>query len=167
MSSSYTSKLWLALALFVQAVFAPQLTIHGALPSLATIVVVLYALRVGARGALLLGAMAGVVTDVLAGTGGAWTVAYLAIAAGSGAVRARFFGDGVVMPSVLVAFAVLVRNAIFWIVMTAEGFPRGYGTSHLHVALEQAFYTALVAAVAQLLRARFFADGDERVGRYA
>jgi rod shape-determining protein MreD len=166
-SSSYTSKLWLALALFVQAVFAPQLTIHGALPSLATIVVVLYALRVGARGALLLGAIAGVVTDVLAGTGGGWTVAYLAIAAGSGAVRARFFGDGVVMPSVLVAFAVLVRNAIFWIVMTAEGFPRGYGTSHLHVALEQALYTGLVAAVAQLLRARVFADGDERVGRYA
>jgi rod shape-determining protein MreD len=165
-SSSFTSKLWLALALFVQTVFAPWLTIHGALPSFATIVVVLYALRVGARDALLLGAIAGIATDVLCGTGGGWTVAYLAVAAGSGTVRARFFADGIVMPSVLVGAAVLVRNALFWIVMTAEGYPRGYGTSHLHVAVEQAVYTGVATVVIQLVRARFL-NRDERVQRYA
>ena len=166
MSSSFTSKLWLALALFVQTVFAPSLAIHGAVPSFAAIVVVLYALRVGPRGGLVLGAMAGVVTDALAGTGGGWTVAYVAIAAGSGAVRTRFFADGIVMPSVLVAFAVLARNALFWIVMTAEGYPRGYGMSHLHVAIEQALYTGIATIVVQLIRARF-AGPDERIARYA
>jgi rod shape-determining protein MreD len=165
-SSSFTSKLWLALALFVQTAFAPWLTIHGAMPSFATIAVVLYALRVGARDALLLGAIAGVITDVLCGTGGAWTVAYLAVAAGSGTVRARFFADGVVMPSMLVAAAILVRNALFWIVMTAEGYPRGYGTRHLHQAIEQAVLTAIATAVIQMLRARFV-NPDDRVQRYA
>ena len=166
MSSSYASKLWLVVALFVQTVFAPWLTIHGAMPSFATIVVVLYALRAGIRGALVLGAIAGVATDVLAGTGGGWTVAYLAIAAGSSAVRSRFFADGIVLPSVLVAVAVLVRDAIFWIVMTAEGYPRGYGTSHLHIAIEQAVLTGCAAAVIQLVRARFGDQGD-RITRYA
>ncbi len=166
MSSSFTSKLWLALALFVQTVFAPWLTIHGVMPSFATVVVVLYALRVGARDALLLGAIAGVATDVLGGTGGGWTVADLAVAAGSGAVRARFFADGIVMPSLLVAAAILVRNALFWIVMTAEGYPRGYGTIHLHAAIEQAAYTGIATAVIQLLRARLF-HPDDRIQRYA
>jgi rod shape-determining protein MreD len=165
-SSSYTSKLWLALALFVQTVFAPALTIHGALPSFATIVVVLYALRAGIRGAIVIGAIAGVATDVLSGTGGGWTVAYLAIAAGSSAVRTRFFADGIVLPSVLVAVALLVRNTLFWIVMTAEGYPRGFGTSHLHLAIEQAVFTGIAAAIVQLLRARF-ADPADRVQRFA
>ena len=166
MSSSYTSKLWLALALFVQTVFAPWLTIHGALPSFATIVVVLYALRAGIRGALVIGAIAGVATDVLAGTGGGWTVAYLIIASGSSAVRSRFFADGIVLPSVLVATAVLARDAIFWVVTVAEGYPRGYGTSHLHLAIEQAVYTGVATAAIQLLRARFTEPAD-RLQRFA
>ena len=114
----------------------------------------------------MLGAIAGIATDVLCGTGGGWTVAYLAVAAGSGTVRARFFADGIVMPSVLVGAAVLVRNALFWIVMTAEGYPRGYGTSHLHVAVEQAVYTGVATVVIHLVRARFL-NRDERVQRYA
>jgi rod shape-determining protein MreD len=166
-SSSYTSKLWLAAALFAQTVFAPWLTIHGALPSFAVIVVVLYALRVGVRGALLLGALAGIVTDILSGTGGGWTVAYLAIAAASGAVRARFFADGIVLPSLLIAAAVLVRNTIFWIVMTAEGYPRGYGTVHLHAAIEQAILTGLAAAAIAALRTRFAGDAGDGLQRYA
>ena len=165
MSSSFTSKLWLFAALFVQTVFAPSLSLHGALPSFATIVVVLYALRVGARQALVLGALAGILTDVLSGTGGGWTVAYVAIALGTGAVRSRFFADGVVLPSVLVATAVLIRNAIFWVVMTAEGYPRGYGAAHLHVALEQALVTAVASVLVQLVRAHF-GDSNDRVQRY-
>ncbi len=166
MSSSFTSKLWLVAALFVQTAFAPWITVHGALPSFATIVVVLYALRVGARRAVLLGALAGILTDVISGTGGGWTLAYLAIALGSGAVRAVVFADGIVMPSIVVAAAVLVRNALFWIVMTAEGYPRGFGTLHLHVAMEQALFTGLVAAVVQLIRARL-GDPADGVARYA
>jgi rod shape-determining protein MreD len=165
-SSSYTSKLWLLLALFVQTAFAPWLTVHGAIPSFVAIVVVLYALRVGVRRALLLGAIAGVLTDALAGTGGGWTVAYLVMTVAVGAVRARFFADGVVLPSLLVVVAVLVRNAIFWAVMTAEGYPRGFGALHLHVAIEQALLTGVVTALVQLARMRF-GDPADRIERYA
>jgi hypothetical protein len=61
---------------------------------------------------------------------------------------------------------VLVRNALFWIVQTAEGYPRGYGTSHLHIAVEQALYTGLAAVVIQFVRSRF-ANPDDRITRYA
>jgi rod shape-determining protein MreD len=166
-SSSFASKLWLLLALFVQTVFGPALTIHGALPSLAAIVVVRYALRDGMREALLLAAVAGVVTDVLAGTGGGWTFGYLIAAAAVAGVRSRVFAEGTVLTSALVFAAVLVRNAVFWIVMLAEGYPRGYGTRHLHVAVEQAAYTALVCAVVLLIRARFAAPVDRGIQRYA
>jgi rod shape-determining protein MreD len=165
-SSSYTSKLWLLLALFVQTAFAPWLTVRGAIPSFVTVVVVLYALRSGARGAVVIGALAGVATDAIAGTGGGWTVAYLAIALGASATRTLFFADGVVLPSVVVGAAVLVRNAIFWIVMSAEGYPRGYGMAHLHTAILQAVLTALVAALVQVARSRF-ADPVERLQRFA
>jgi rod shape-determining protein MreD len=140
--------------------------VHGALPSFVSIVVVLYALRVGVPRALILGAIAGVLTDALSGTGGGWTVAYLAMTVASGAVRTRFFADGVVVPSLLVIAAVLLRNAIFWAVMTAEGYPRGYGTAHVHVAIEQAVLTGVVTAIVQLVRMRFD-DPADRIERYA
>ncbi len=166
MSSSFTSKIWLVVALVAQTAFAPWLTVRDALPSFVTIVVVLYALRVGARRSVVLGTLAGILTDVVAGTGGGWTVAYVAIALGSGAVRSRFFADGIFLPGLLVAAAVLVRNAIFWSVMTAQGYPRGFGELHLHAALEQAALTAIAAVAVQLVRARF-ADPADRVQRYA
>ena len=81
-------------------------------------------------------------------------------------MRTRFFADGIVLPSVLVAAAVLVRDAIFWIVMTAEGYPRGFGTSHLHLAIEQAALTGVATAVIQLVRARFSEPAD-RLQRFA
>ena len=166
MSSSFASKLWLVVALFVQTAFAPELTVHGVLPSFVIIVVVLYALRVGARSAVLLGALAGILTDAIAGTGGGWTIAYIIVAVGSGALRARFFADGIVLPSVAVAGAVLVRNTIFWIVMTAEGFPRGYGQLHLHQAIEQALFTGAAAVIVQFVRSRF-SEPTDRIQRYA
>jgi rod shape-determining protein MreD len=156
----------LLLALFVQVTFAPLLTVHGAMPSFAAMVVVLYALRAGVTRALLLGAIAGIVTDAFSGTGGGWTIAYLVMTVASGAVRARFFADGAVAPALLLAGAILVRNAIFWAVMTAEGYPRGYGTLHLHAALEQAVFTGAVTAVVQLIRTRF-EDPATRIERYA
>jgi rod shape-determining protein MreD len=153
-------------ALFAQTAFAPWLTIHGAMPSFVTIVVALYALRVGVRGSLLLGALAGLLTDIIAGTGGGWTLAYLAIVLLSGAVRSRLFADGIVSPSILVAGAVLLRNGVFWLVMAAEGYPRGYGSAHLHVALEQALLTGIATAIVQALRLRF-GEPPPRGQRYA
>jgi rod shape-determining protein MreD len=155
-----------ALGLFVQTVFAPLLLVRNGIPSFVTIAVVLYALRVGARRGVVLGLVAGVLTDAVAGTGGAWTLAYTLLALACGGVTGGFFADGVVLPSLFVGLAVVVRSALFWIVMSAEGYPRGYGTVHLHGALESGAVTAGCAFVYLVIRTRF-GDQPTRIERYA
>jgi rod shape-determining protein MreD len=155
-----------ALGLFVQTVFAPLLLVRGGIPSFVTIAVVLYALRVGARRGALLGLLAGVLTDSIAGTGGAWTLAYTALAMLCGAVSRGFFADGMVMPSLFVGVAVVVRSALFWITMSAEGYPRGFGAVHLHAALESGALTAVYAFVYMLFRARYGGE-PTRIERFA
>ncbi|HEV8021979.1 MAG TPA: rod shape-determining protein MreD [Candidatus Lustribacter sp.] len=155
-----------ALALFVQTVFAPLLVVRAGIPSFVTIAVVLYALRVGARRGALLGVTAGVLTDAVTGTGGAWTLSYTALAMLCGGITRGFFADGVVLPSLFVGVAVVVRNAMFWIIMAAEGYPRGYGAVHLHAALESGALTAVYAFVYLLFRSRFGGE-PTRIERYA
>jgi rod shape-determining protein MreD len=146
---------YVALGLFAQTVFAPLLHVRSGMPSFVTIAVVLYALRAGARRGAVLGILAGILTDAVSGTGGAWTLTYTALALGCGAVSRSFFADGAVWPAVFVGVALVVRNTLFWIVMTAEGYPRGLGAAHLHGALESAALTAVCAFAYLLFRARF------------
>jgi rod shape-determining protein MreD len=155
-----------ALGLFVQTAFAPLLLVRNGIPSFVTIAVVLYALRLGARRGAVLGLVAGVLTDAVAGTGGAWTLAYTVLALAFGGITRGFFADGVVVPCLFVGVAVVVRNALFWIVMSAEGYPRGYGTVHLHAALESGALTAIYAFVYLVFRARFGGQ-PTRIERYA
>jgi rod shape-determining protein MreD len=157
---------WVVVALFVQTVAAPWITFRHAGPSLVTIAVVLYALRCGPLRGAVLGLIAGVLTDVVAGTGGGWTIADTTIALAVGAAAGRFFADGVLPPSFLVAGAVLARDALFWGVMAFEGYPRGYGTAHLHAAVWQAFLTG-ACCVAYLFARSRFVDEATRIERYA
>jgi rod shape-determining protein MreD len=154
------------LGLFVQTTCAPFLVVREGIPSFVTIAVVLYALRLGARRGALLGLVAGVLTDAIAGTGGAWTLAYTLLALLCGGVSRGFFADGVVLPSLFVGVAVIVRSALFWIVMSAEGYPRGYGSVHLHAALESGALTAIYAFVYLVFRSRFGGE-QTRIERYA
>ena len=155
-----------ALGLFVQTVFAPLLVVREGIPSFVTIAVVLYALRLGARRGAVLGLIAGVLTDAVAGTGGAWTLAYTVLALLCGAVSRGFFADGVALPALFVGVAVIVRSGLFWVIMSAEGYPRGFGTVHLHGALESGALTAVYAFVYLLFRARFGGE-PTRIERYA
>ncbi len=156
----------MALALFAQTVFAPWLIVRGGIPSFVTIVVVLYTLRSGARRGAALGLLAGVLSDAVAGTGGAWTVAYTVVAPLCGAVARGFFADGLVPPSLVIGVAVVARSAVFWTVMAFAGYPRGFGTVHLHAALISGALSALYAFVYLLFRARF--GGEEtRIERFA
>jgi rod shape-determining protein MreD len=157
---------FVALAVFVQTAFAPLLVVRGGIPSFVTIAVVLYTLRAGARRGALLGLVAGVLTDAVAGTGGAWTLAYTLLALTCGAVAGRFFADGLVPRSLFVGAAVVVRGAIFWGIMSFEGYPRGFGTTHLHAALESGALTAVYAFAYLLFRARFGGE-QTRIERYA
>jgi rod shape-determining protein MreD len=164
--SFWRSAGFVALALFVQTVFAPYLIVRAGIPSFVTIAVVLYALRLGARRGAVLGLVAGVLTDCVAGTGGAWTIAYTLVALLAGGVSRRFFSDGMLLPSIAVGIAVVARSAIFWVVMSAEGYPRGYGATHLHGALEAGALTTIYAFVYLLLRNRFGGE-QTRIERYA
>ena len=157
---------WLLLALFVQSFASPWLTARNAVPSFATIVVVLYALRAGARRGLVVGILAGALTDALAGTAGGWTIADTLVVAFVGAVSGGFFADGIVPPSFLVAAAVLLRDGVFWIVMAMEGYPRGFGTRHLHESLWQALITGSCALAYLAFRQRY-AGVTTRVERYS
>ena len=49
----------------------------------------------------------------------------LALICRRGGITRGFFADGVVLPSLFVGAAVVARNALFWIVMSAEGYRRG------------------------------------------
>lgn len=149
---------WVVLALFVQSVLAPFITIRGAVPSLVMIPVVLFALRRGARNGAIVGVVAGALGDVLAGTGGAWTIADTVIALAAGGIARGFFSDGFLMPSALVGAAVIVRDGIFWALESLEGYPPGYGEAHLHATLWQGLLTAIVALAAMVVRSRFFPD---------
>lgn len=157
---------WVALAVFVQTVLAPSLTVRNAVPSFAVIAIVLYASRVGARRGAALGVIAGVLTDAVSGTGGGWTIADTAVGLIVGGASGRIFADSVLSSTLLVGAAVLVRDAVFWAVMTAEGFPRGYGTAHLHAALWQAALTAAYALAYVMLRNRVGGDST-RIERYS
>lgn len=145
---------WVALAVFLQATLAPWLSFRHAVPAFAAIPVVLYALRAGARSGAVLAIVAGALTDAVAGTAGGWTIAYTAVAFGVGSVSRGFFADGIAPPSILVTAAVVVRDAIFWIVMAIQGYPRGFGTTHLHESLWQAALTGACALVYLAVRSR-------------
>lgn len=156
---------WVVLAVFAQTVGSTTLNLRHASPSLSAIVIVLYALRVGGRRAAAVGLVGGVLTDALAGTAGGWTIADTATALAVSAVARGFFADGILPPSFLVALAVFVRDGIFWSVMAIEGYPRGFGTTHLHESLWQAAITALCALGYLYVRTRFF-DDSTHIERY-
>jgi rod shape-determining protein MreD len=164
--SFWRSAGFVALAVFVQTVFAPLLHVGSGTPSFVTIAVVLYALRVGARRGAVLGIVAGVLTDAVAGTGGAWTIAYTLLALTAGGLSRVFFADGALLTGLFIGAAVVVRSALFWIIMSAEGYPRGYGAVHAHAALESGVLTAVYAVVYLLFRARLGGE-QTRIERYA
>lgn len=149
---------WTALLAFVQTVVLPLFAFRGAVPSLVTIAVVLYAVRAGARRGALLGIPAGLLEDVFGGTNGAWTVATTIVALLVGGFSRRMFADGVFAPAVLCGAAVLVRDVIFWSVMRIDGFPPGYAQAHAHLALWRAALTTLVAFAWLVVRGRLVVD---------
>ena len=149
---------WTMLLAFAQTVLVPLLAFRGAVPSLVTIAVVLYASRVGARRGAMLALPAGALEDIFAGTGGGWTISTLLVALLVGGFSRRMFADGAFAPSVLCGVAVLARDLIFWSVMRVEGYPPGYAGAHFHTALWRALLTAIVAFVWMLLRGRLVTD---------
>ena len=83
-----------------------------------------------------------------------------------GGVSRGFFADGIVLPSLFVGVAVVARSTMFWIVMSSEGYPRGFGSVHLHAALESGALTAIYAFVYLVFRSRYGGE-QTHIERYA
>ena len=147
--------LWLLAAGLAQATVVHFLAPRGAVPSLILIVVALFASRSSARGAILFGAAAGVLDDALAGnTGAAWTIATtVAALAMCGSARVLFVDSTAVFAAMVFA-AALLRDGIFWSVMSLQGYPPGLGVHDTKLALASAAYTAAVALLVRVVRAR-------------
>jgi rod shape-determining protein MreD len=147
-----------AVLVFAQTVLAPVLMFRGAVPSLVTIAVVLYASRAGARRGALLGLPAGLLEDIFAGTGIGWTIATTIVGLMIGGLSRRMFAEGAFVPALLCGAAVLIRDLIFWSVMRIEGYPSGFGTAHAHAALWSALLTVAVAFAWLVVRGRLVTD---------
>ncbi|BDE08220.1 hypothetical protein WPS_34960 [Vulcanimicrobium alpinum] len=149
---------WTALLALAQTTLVPLVAFRGAVPSLVTIAVVLYAVRTGARRGAMLAIPAGLLEDIFAGTGGAWTLGTTIVALLAGGISRRMFADGWFAPAVLCGLAVLLRDLLFWTVMRMEGFPAGFAVAHLHTSLWRALFTSLVAFVWLIVRGRLVVD---------
>lgn len=157
---------WTLLVVLAQTALVPLFAFRGAVPSLVTIAVVLYALHAGARRGAMLAIPAGLLEDIFAGTAGGWTIATTIVALLVGGFSRRIFAEGAFAPAVLCGAAVLVRALVFWPVMRMEGYPAGYATAHLHAALWSALLTAIVALLWLSARNRLVHDKTtvERIG---
>ena len=148
--------IWLIGAGFLQATLVHYMAIRNAVPSLVFLVVATYALRSGAAGAILLGTAGGLIEDALCGnTGAAWTIATALAALGvSGAARLTFADSPSIFGALLVV-AALVREGLYWAVLSLEGFQVGLGMHYTKIAIASALYTAIVAMVIVWARWRF------------
>lgn len=143
--------LFLAVALLLQVSVLHFFALRGATLSPVLLVVVWYAIHADPKRAALCGFAAGFAEDMLAaGTGGAWTIATTLTAIIAGALSRGFFADSMPLVGAIVAFSTLVRMLVFWMVMSAQGYPSGLGRLHFHTALWQAAMNAAVMMLVML-----------------
>lgn len=148
--------LWLFVAGFAQTTLVHYIAVRGAVPSLIFLVVATYALRAGAPGAILLGAAGGLLDDALAGnTGAAWTMATTIAALGIWGSGRVLFTDSASIFAVVVMLASLLREAMYWAVLSREGYQVGLGVHYAKIALASALYTAVIALITAYIRWRF------------
>jgi len=147
---------WLAGALLAAATVGHYVAVRGVVPSLVLIVVVWYSIRVDARRAALCGLAAGLGEDAIsAQTGVAWTVSTCLSAMLASRLSRGFFADSIPLAASVMAVTTLLRALVFWVVMGAQGYPRGLGLIHAHEAMLAAVLNACVIVVAMLVARRF------------
>lgn len=125
-------------------------------PSLVLVAVVFYAIRVDIVRAAAYGLAAGALEDVLAtGTGAAFTISTMLAAMSAQAISRGFFADSLPLVMVITIVATLVRQLLFWITWSFEGYPSGLGVMHFHEAIAKAVLNALLMAFVMLVVRRF------------
>jgi len=146
---------WLFVAGFLQATVVHYIAFRGAVPSVIFLVVATYALRTGTAGAILLGAVGGLIEDALAGnTGAAWTIATTASTLAISVAARLLFAESPSIFAALLVLATLLREGIYWAVISLEGFPVGLGVHYMKIAIASSLYTGAIALVVVYLRWR-------------
>jgi rod shape-determining protein MreD len=142
----------LAAALLVQSTLAQYVTLRGAAPPLVLLVVGWYAIRAGTLRGLVFGLFAGACEDALAWNGvPAWTFATGAIGALAGRFRGTQMSESRFWLIAGAALAAFFRYGLFAVFEQLSGRTPMLGTAHLHAALWQSAYAALLSAVFVLL----------------
>jgi hypothetical protein len=135
-------------ALLVQSTLEPYIALRNAGPSLVTLVVAWYGVRVGSLRGLACGLAAGACEDALAGlTGVAWTFATGLAGALAGRLSRTWLAD---TKLVLVPFAgaiTFVRFLAFAILMKAQARPLPLPLLHVRQAIVQSIIDAVLALV--------------------
>lgn len=148
----WLAAIWLLAALLFQMIFAHWFSIRGVVPSAVLVAVVYYALRVDSRRAALFGLVSGLCEDLIStGTGGSWTVATMLVGLGASLLSRNFFSDSLLLSASVAAVATIVRDAVYWIVRSIEGYPTGLAGLHFHQMLWQALLNAALIVVVILL----------------
>jgi rod shape-determining protein MreD len=131
-------------------------SVRGAEPSLVLVAVVWYAIRVNSARAAAYGLIAGLLEDVLATqTGGAYTISTTLIAMLVSVASRGFFADSFTLVATITVVATLVERLVFWVVMAAQGYPRGLATVHLHEALWQSLLNGVLMIAVMAVVRRF------------
>ena len=139
----------LAVALILQATFAPFVTFRGGAPSLVTLLVAWYAVRTGSLRGLAFGLIAGTCEDALAGSSGvAWTFATGLAGLAAGRLARTWLADTKLALVPGAAAVTLLRYGAFAIGMQMQGRPLVLPLEHLHAALWQSALDALLTFVA-------------------
>ena len=138
----------LAGALLAQATLAPLLTLRGAAPPLVLLVVFWFAVRSGSLRGLAFGLFAGACEDALAWNGApAWTFATGVVGGLAGRLHGTQLAESRAWMILGAAAAALVRYVLFAIFEQLGGRVPLLPATHLHAALWQAVYAAVLAAL--------------------
>ena len=129
----------------MQSTLAPWLTLRGAAPPLTLLLVFWFAVRSGCLRGLAFGLIAGACEDALAwnGTPG-WTFASGAVGALAGRLHGTQMSESRVWMIVCAAAAVLARYALFALFEQFGARAPQLPAVHLHAALWQSAYGALL-----------------------
>jgi rod shape-determining protein MreD len=147
--------IWLFVAGFLQATVVHYVAFRGAVPSLIFLVVATYALRSGTAGAILLGAAGGLLDDALAGSSGAaWTISTTVSALAISIAARLLFAESPSIFAIVVVVASLLREGLYWAVISLQGLPVGLGMHFTKIAIASSFYTAAIALGVVYLRWR-------------
>ncbi len=143
-------KIWVIAAILlvnivIQSAILPFLQIVGVQPDTLMILVISFSLLGGSGTGLTVGLTGGLIQDILYGNSvGYNALVYMLIGFFMGAIHDKVFTDKIIMPSVFVFLAVLIRGVFVWVYMFFSNMQNPFYQSFAVVVLPEAVYTTIL-----------------------